>query len=178
MKLFLVAGLLSALVLATALLTRANAKQNAGSPTVPLQASFHVVWGQSRCPKGTPVLTPSGSIVPCYRKIGRGNVAGFGPATVEYTLVVWNVDTSCERWRFRAALTVFRKGSIFTTAHGKGCFSPDQTQREFVFTATGGSGAFSGASGRGTISIKHVSRDPSGRGTETETWSGRLSVRP
>ena len=176
MKLFLVLASLSTLVLA-AVLTRAQAEQKAGSGTVPLHATFHVVWGQSRCPKGTPVLTPSGSIVPCYRKIGRGNVAGFGRATVEYTLVVWNIDTSCERWRFRATLTVLRKGSIFTTAHSKGCFSPDQTQREFVFNAIGGSDAFSGASGRGTISITHVSKGPSGRGTETETWSGRLSLR-
>ena len=176
MKPFLVAVSLALLTL-PATVTGAQAQQKAGSATIPLQATFHIVWGQSRCPKGTPLLTPSGSIVPCYRKIGRGNVAGFGPATVEYTLVVWNADTNCERWRFRAALTVRRRGSIFTTAHSKACFSPGQNRRELVFTATGGSGAFSGASGRGTISITRVSEGAPGRGTQTETWSGRLSLR-
>ena len=167
-----VASVLCASVLAGA----AVAQPSRESHTIPLRGTFHVVWSAASCPKGTPKLTPSGSGVPCYLNVGHGSVPGLGSATERYTLVVLNADTKCAKWSFKVVLTVAGKGAIDANALNKGCFSPGQTEGTVHFTVTGGTGAYAGASGSGTIHSGNANETGSGRGTATDTWVGTLSL--
>ena len=156
----------------------AVAQQSSVSRTLPLRGTFHVVWHAASCPKGTPKLTPSGSFIPCYLNVGHGRASGLGPATERYTLVVLNADTNCAKWSFKVVLTVLGKGTIDAAALSKGCFAPGQTEGTVYFTVTGGTGAYRGATGKGTIhSGPPGTETGEGRGTGTDTWVGTLSVK-
>lgn len=100
------------------------------------------------CPQGT----PAGDL--CWTINTKGVVRGLGSVTASGILVVAGPHTDCEVWQSAPTLTVAGKGTIalsVTTPSGT-CFNGagGPVNAGLVFTVTGGTGAFAGASGTGT----------------------------
>jgi hypothetical protein len=137
--------------------------------TVAPIATFSVAWEGVECPTGTPVTTS------CYTNVGSGDVVGLGQVTERYTLLAEGADPSCGDWRASVHWTVRGKGTIEFAIKSPGCQSINSPNGTTKYVIKGGAGAYRGASGSGTLdSIGHETSP--GRGTGTDTWTGRLSV--
>ena len=81
----------------------------------------------------------------------------------------------CANIKFSMALTVGTKGAISGEAATKRCF--DKHGAAVVpFKINGGTGAFVGATGSGTITLGAPQETGYGHGVETETWKGKLTI--
>jgi HYR domain len=111
----------------------------------------------------------------CHPRTGTGSVSGLGSVSATYT---WFFGTgSCPSTLVKPLATTGRfvvagKGEIdFALADGARCVEQEPVRNEPQgFTITGGTGAYQGASGRGT-----VERSLSG-GRGVERWTGTLTV--
>jgi HYR domain len=120
-----------------------------------------------------PPEAPSGA--DCHPRTGTGSVSGLGSVSAKYT---WFFGTgSCPSALVKPLATtgqfvVEGKGEInFSLADGARCVEQEPVRNEPQdFTITGGTGAYQGASGGGT-----VERSLSG-GRGVEQWSGTLTV--
>jgi len=125
---------------------------------------------QVGCPAGTDPTTA------CFQISGSGVVPGLGFVSDRYLLFVEDPDSSCERWHSNPALTVRGKGEIDLSVRPEnGCVVPTTgvLNGSLVFTVTGGSGAYAGASGQGTFETRG---GPGTTGRNTDTLAGSLTV--
>jgi len=116
-----------------------------------------------------------GSLTPCYLVIARGTLPGLGKVTHRRIVVVLDPVAKCANIKFSMALTVGTKGTISGEAATKHCFPQDGTA-VVPFKIIGGTGAFNGATGSGTITLGEPQETGYGHGVETETWKGKLTV--
>jgi hypothetical protein len=125
---------------------------------------------QVDCPIGT---DPTAA---CFQISGTGIVPGLGVVSDQYLLVVEDPDSSCERWHSSPVLKVRGKGTIdLSVRPPSGCVVPTTgvNNGSLVFTVTGGSGAYAGASGQGTFETRG---GPGSTGRNTDTLGGSLTV--
>jgi len=141
------------------------------APTTTLApiATFSVTWSEANCPPGTPDTTS------CYANTGTADIAGLGPATESYTLLAEGSNPSCGGWRADVAWTVAGKGTIEFTIKSPRCQSLNSPNGTTNYIVTGGSGAYKGVSGSGTVDSTGHETAP-GRGTGTDRWTGTLSA--
>jgi hypothetical protein len=135
-------GILASAVPASA--TRGRAAGTLQLPDTFLKGSYD----GTDCPQGT----PDGDL--CWTINTKGVVRGLGAVTASGVLVVSGPHTDCEVWQSMPTLAVAGKGAIalsVTTPSGT-CFNGagGPVNAGLVFTVTGGTGAFAGASGSGT----------------------------
>jgi hypothetical protein len=105
------------------------------------------------CPQGA----PAGSI--CWTIDDAGLIRGLGAVTETGILVVQSPHTSCEVWQSTRTLAVKDTGTFQLSAQSSGCLDSGGgglQQATLAFTVTGGTGAYTGASGSGTDLISGV----------------------
>jgi hypothetical protein len=125
---------------------------------------------QVDCPVGTDPTTA------CFQISGTGVVRGLGVVSESYLLFVEDPDSSCEVWHATPVLTVRGKGKLdLATRAPNGCVVPTTgvLNASLVFTITGGSGRYAGASGQGTLETRG---GPGTTGRNTDTLGGSLTV--
>jgi hypothetical protein len=125
---------------------------------------------QVECPAGTDASTA------CFQTSGGGVVPGLGVVSEQYLNYVEDADSSCERWHSRPVLTVQGKGELdLSVRPPQECVVPitGVLNGSLVFTVTGGTGIYAGASGQGTF----VTRGgPGSTGRNADTLGGNLTV--
>jgi HYR domain len=148
------------IVLATAVPAAASRGSAAG--TLQVHAGLNTKWQTVACPAGTP--SPPAF---CDAIQGQGGVPGLGETTESYTYVVDSATAPTTSVHFAAVITVAGKGEIDASAvtHSPVC-SCNTPTAAFDFTVTGGTGAYAGAQGGGTVVV----------GTRRAIWSGALTV--
>jgi hypothetical protein len=138
--------------------------------TLELRGSLRLVSNLGACPPGIAADA-------CAPRTGTGFISGLGRVTVTYTWSYRMGPPTCPAGVGKPLATTGRlvvagKGEVsFAVADGARCIEQDPLRNEPQdFTITGGTRAYSGASGSGTLE-RAVS---AGRGTEK--WSGKLVV--
>jgi hypothetical protein len=144
------------------------------SETLQLSGTLPATWKGTKCPPGVPTMT-RGSLTPCYLTLAHGTLPGLGKVTHRRIVVVLDPFAECANIKFSMALTVGTKGTISGEAATKRCFNKHETA-VVPFEITGGTGAFAGATGSGTITLGEPHDMGYGHGVETETWKGKLTV--
>jgi hypothetical protein len=138
-----------------------------------LELSHAVLSGdisQVECPAGTP-----DSII-CFQNMNKGVIPGLGRVSEQNMNFVEDPDTSCERWHSSPVLTVPGKGEIDLSLHQAGdCVIPTTgiLTASLVFTVTGGTGIYAGASGSGTVLTRGT---PGSTNTDSDILDGSLTV--
>ena len=141
--------------------------------TLNLRAVLQFVSVPASCPPGTP------DAVICHSRTAEGSVPGLGRVAGTYVFMADNRPCSSAAFKvlaFPARFAVEGKGDLlFMLAETPECVPelavPRATQ---AFTVTGGTGAFVGASGSGTLT--RVAGAPGARVTGEDTWTGTLVV--
>ena len=147
-----------------------GAKRGAGS--LALQAELSVSGLPIGCPPEAP---PEADF--CAERSGSGRVPGLGLVMESYRVFFdENPPPSCGGVRIlhsTGQLTVPGKGAVqFDLERNEQCVA-DVLQATQPFTITGGTGAYAGAAGTGTVKHDlHEGNPASG----TDTWSGSLAV--
>lgn len=166
----LLAALASALVAAP--IASGGAERGAG--TLALQAELSVSGIiLASCPPEAP---PEADF--CVDRSGTGQVPGLGSVIQSYRFFVdENPTPSCGGVRILRStgqIDVPGKGTVrFELARIEECVV-ELLQATQAFTFTGGTGAFVGAAGTGTV--KHDLHEGGTGATGTDTWSGSLAV--
>ena len=153
--------------------------------TLALHAELSWQGGDGTCPAGTPSATE------CHpHPGGPARVPGLGEVTQQYSYPVVFVPPAPECRAvgafnvadYTARLIVEGKGEIALAVKGiSDCLSGPEGTATVInntqsFTVTGGTGAYAGASGVGTVT--HVAKFETGgrHAFGTDTWAGTLSV--
>ena len=153
-------------------LVAAVASADASAPAGTLNFSHAVLTGhvnQDPCPPGNDPSTA------CFQTSGTGVVRGLGVVTEQYLLFVEDADSSCEQWHSTPVLTVAGKGKLDLSVKSQGCVVPTTSalNASLVYTVSGGSGIYAGASGSGSL----VTRGgPGTTGRNVDTFGGSLTV--
>jgi hypothetical protein len=141
-----------------------------------LRAVFNMKSVADLCPDGA--YPPS---VECKARTGAGVVPGLGNVTETYTFAPdFEPGASCPGGLAlrgsSARFAVAGKGEIdLSIAGSTDCFNPNSIlAARRSFTVTGGSGAYSGASGSGTL--QHEGHLTAEGAAGTDTWTGTLAV--
>ena len=165
-------------VLAALQVTAAGAAVSAGERTsgsLPLRPILRVTSTAGPCPPGVSSTTE------CYARRSVGRVAGRGDVLVTYTYLADLSHPSCAAGsvkilEYPARIAVPGKGELQVVIGARpDCFSPaaglSVTQS---FEITGGTGAYAGAIGSGSVarSLGYTNTGAAGR----ETWTGTLTV--
>ncbi len=165
--------LIGATLAAVAVAVPGAAHGASGRAAGTLQLSHAVLSGhvsQVDCQAGAPASTA------CFLSTNKGVVPGLGAVSEQNMNVVENADSDCEHWRSSSVLTVAGKGEIDLSLRSPGeCVVPATgiLAASLVFTVTGGSGAYAGASGSGTaLTTGH----PGTTNTSTDILDGSLTV--
>jgi hypothetical protein len=151
---------------------KASTPLHAGSSLGALQ--FHAAlrgrFADAPCPDGTPNDTV------CVSTSGTGTARGLGSVSTRYLNFRRLPGSSCEFWHSNPVLAVSGKGEIdlaVTTPAGvcvvDGTF--EGVMGSLVFTVTGGSGSYAGASGSGTFVIAGIAD-----AGQTDTLDGTITV--
>lgn len=161
---------------ASAPLASEGAESAADTGTLALRAVFAMNGRRGDyCPAGTP------SSVECYSREGKGLVPGLGTVAESYVYRVETAPSGCAAEEFQvlgytARFSVAGKGEIDLAVDG----STECLTRNTVlnptrpFTVKGGSGAYAGASGSGTLG--HTAHFTDDGAAGTDTWIGTLVV--
>jgi len=136
-----------------------------------LQIDIELGNPETPCPTGSPTAFQ------CFARAGTKPVPGLGTMHESHNYVLENEPAGCaEAVRLvpsTVVLAVAGKGSVDVSTSGTGCFPRGDTLVAMeTFTITGGSGAYAGASGNGTVEI-HSS---AATGGGTDVWTGTLIV--
>jgi hypothetical protein len=128
-----------------------------------LRATFAVKGFAATCPDGTRAATE------CFAISGTAAVPGLGLVTEKYMAFDDQSDTACRHTSWAPVVwTVAGKGEIDASlAPATGCDGKGQFIGSGMFTITGGSGTYGGASGNGTETAADLVSD---------TWTVSLSV--
>ena len=161
-------------VLATASSATSAPERAAGAFELKGLVSSFYRFNASFCPAG--VQSPPAD---CVRFTGEGQIRGLGTATTTYTKVLPGEDPSCVVVQNNTAeIAVAGKGSIDVSRAGKICTPPAPfVAGPYVFTVTGGTGAYAGASG--TLTFRSAVGTIDGGcqcGSAQDTWEGTLTV--
>lgn len=138
-----------------------------------LELSHAVLTGriaQVDCPAGAP------DSMACFQLTNKGRIRGLGAVLEQNLIFVEGADTSCEHWHASPVLTVPGKGEIELSLHPAGdCVVPTTgiLAASLVFTVTGGTGIYAGASGSGALLVRGT---PGSTNTATEILDGSLTV--
>lgn len=171
-KQFVRRALLATVVIALAAVPIASGRGEHGTGSLALGTAVNVSGGITDCPVGAP---PEADF--CPHRTGGGPVPGLGFVSETYLYFVDTTPSGCSGVRIlhsNGELTVTGKGVIrFDLGRIEQCV-PDLLKTNQPFTITGGSGAYSGASGAGTVI--HDLRENNNAVFGTDTWGGSLSV--
>jgi lipoprotein-anchoring transpeptidase ErfK/SrfK len=113
-----------------------------------------------------------GSFTPCFLVLAHGTIPSLGKVADRRVAVLLHSTTKCMQVRLSVVLTVGARGTIDADAATKRCVDPQAHVKAVPFTITGGTRAFAGATGSGTITIRTGTEGP----VETETWKGSLTL--
>jgi HYR domain len=167
-----VRALLATSVGTIAFLLTASSSAPFAAGTLNLRGSLRVVSASVQCPAEAPP-----GVAECRARTGEGLVSGLGSVSESYTWLYRMGPPACppnlgKPLATTARLVVVGKGEIhFALAEGARCIDLEPMRNEPQdFTITGGTGAYEGASGSGTL--KRVLSAGSG----SETWDGTLVV--
>jgi hypothetical protein len=130
-------------------------------------------FDRAYCPAG--VSAPAD----CVRFTGEGTIRGLGAVTTTYTKILPGVDPACVVVQNNTAvITVAGKGTIEVSRAGTICTAPAPlTSGPYTFTVTGGTGAYTGASGTLTFRTSVGSLDGACQcGSSQDTWAGTIVV--
>jgi hypothetical protein len=148
------------------------------SGTLALGGTLRVVSNDAPCHPTAPLL--------CHDNEGRGIVPGLGPLVVThpYNADPRDAQTDPACWNaggvhvlgYTARVVVAGKGELELTVQGsEKCLQPPEAiRRTEAFVVTGGSGAYLGATGQGTI--EHQWSFVPGGAAGTDLWAGSLTV--
>lgn len=150
-----------------------------GSPsqateTLQVRASFNAKYQfGDYCPPSAPAFAR------CVRFVGAGTIPGLGSATSTYTKMLPGDDANCPVIQFNTAVVVIAgKGELELSRAGIACgeTAPAETG-PLAYTVTGGTAAYSGASGTLVFRSSVFSIDfGCNCGQAKDTWTGTLSV--
>ncbi len=119
----------------------------ARADTLQLDSLFQAPFGQADCPPGAPATTF------CYPASASPVVRGLGKTSMGWTIEedLTNLDRNCVHAAIaRLSIVVAGKGEIDLSARSEGC-QPYPDPQTLSYTVLGGSGAYAGASGSGSI---------------------------
>jgi len=134
-------------------------------------ATMHSTWHEIPCPAGA--ASASGL---CYAIQGHGLVRGLGRTTESYTYVLQDTAAQQTTIHFAGAITVAGKGELDVSADTASPVCPCNSDgASFNFTITGGTGAYDGAEGSGTV-FDALRATGANQGWGIDTWSGTLTV--
>jgi hypothetical protein len=150
---------------------RGDVARTTGTLNLRAQIAFVSVPGD--CPAG------SSAAFVCHSRTGEGVVPGLGRVTESYVFIADNSPCTSAAYKvltYSARLSVEGRGDLrVTLAETSDCIPELAVPRaQQAFTVTGGTGAFVGASGNGTVT--RVAGPPGARVTGTDTWTGTVSV--
>src|SRR5215831_11929124 len=166
-------ALLATVVIAFAAVPIASGAGGRSTGSLALGSALNVSGGDTDCPSGAP---PEADF--CPHRAGGGPIPGLGFVSETYLYFVDTTPSGCSGVRILRSTGQFAvtgKGIIrFDLGRVEQCV-PDLLKANQPFTITGGSGAYVGASGAGTvIHDLHEDSDPPPIGTDT--WGGSLTV--
>lgn len=163
---------LTVLMSVVAIAVPAAAVRASGTGTLQLgHVTFKNTWHQVTCPAGTP-----SSAALCEAMKGQGVVPGLGRANEAYTYVVDDINAASTPVHFLATFVVAGKGELDISAVTPSPVCPCSSDDAVLhFTVTGGTGAYAGAQGSGTVVAGQRSTGAS-VGWGTDTWTGELIV--
>jgi HYR domain len=143
-----------------------------------LQPDIDLSNPETPCPPGTPTAFQ------CFARTGTAAVPGLGTVKESHNYVLENGPAGCvpspgaDAVRLipsTVVLTVAGKGSVDLSTSGTGCLSRIGTLiAKETFTITGGSGAYAGASGGGTVETHF--NPPGNSFSGADIWNGTLIV--
>lgn len=161
-----------------ALVTVVSPAGGATTGTLPLRTTLNVTSQPApSCPPGV----PAGS-VECFSRRGAGVVPGLGRVTHSYFYVAELSPSTCGPGTVRILgtsmkLSVAGKGDVeLAVGDVAECLAPSAglTPPARAFTVTGGTGAYAGASGNGTV--KHLCTSTNTGCTGQDTFTGTIAV--
>lgn len=117
-------------------------------------------WQRADCPSGTPGASPI-----CYTITGSSVVPGLGETTEGYSYIIEDSTANSTPAQLGATITAPEGTFSLSATDPTACGCGDST---LAYTITGGTGAYAGASGSGTISF--VTLHPN------VYWSGTLNA--
>jgi hypothetical protein len=135
--------------------------------------SSYYKFDRAYCPAG--VSAPAD----CVRFTGEGTIRGLGVVTTTYTKILPGVDPACVVVQNNSAvITVAGKGTLEVSRPGTICTPPAPlTTGPYTFAVTGGTGAYTGASGTLTFRTSVGSLDGACQcGSSQDTWAGTVVV--
>jgi HYR domain-containing protein len=118
--------------------------------TLQLDAIFNVEFTQGTCPAGSPDTDY------CYPATGAPVLRGLGRTSMQFLIVEDRSDPNPDCAHATIAslpIVVAGKGEIDLVAKSAGC-QPFADPQLLAYTVTGGSGAYAGATGSGTIRFR------------------------
>jgi hypothetical protein len=144
-----------------------------------LQIDIDLSNPETPCPTGTPTTFQ------CFARTGSAVVPGLGAMQESHNYVLENGPAGCvpspgaDAVRLipsTVVLTIAGKGAVDLSTSGTGCLSRDGTLiATETFTITGGSGAYAGASGGGTVET-HFNAPGTSTFRGADIWAGTLIV--
>jgi hypothetical protein len=150
-----------------------GASSGSQTGTLALDATLRMTTSLGPCPPGTPAG------VECPLRQGSGFVRGLGVVAETYAYLFQIGAEGCSSGDYKALATTARlrvsgKGDIEVAVdEGPGCRPTGTFNFSRPFTVTGGTGAFVGASGSGTLTHQ-ASFGGSGLAEGIDTWQGSI----
>lgn len=143
--------------------------------TVPLNVTMRANWNPaSTCPPGVPRKV-GGSFSPCFVVRARNTFPGLGKVTVRQSVGFLNSSTKCMTIKSKIVLAIGTNGEVHADGKTTRCVDPQGDVTVVPFKITGGTGAYTTATGSGTITVTEARETGRGYGDQKETWKGTLT---
>jgi hypothetical protein len=160
--------LFATVALALAVSATSAAGQRSTMNALSLKGSYLYTFDPAQCPPGT--AQPSS----CFAYSGHGEVRGLGQISVTFLDRIDTSNAQCVRDIVEGGSIADAHGSLIFSAQpppGGPCIPFGPGTIPLVYTITGGTGAFAGASGTGTLT-QHTAASDRGAGG----WDGTVSA--